>query len=54
MQKTKKVELAKKVKVGGKIFSSIRQVAKYYKVSSGTLAGKLSREILIKKALRLK
>ena len=44
-------KVAKKVKVKGKIFSSIRQVAKYYKVSSGTLAGKLSRGIPINKAL---
>ena len=43
-----------KKKFKGKTFKSIRKIAKYYKVSSGTLAGKLSRGIPIKKALRLK
>jgi len=49
--KTKKINLAKKIKFDGKIFGLIRKLAKLYKVSSGTLAGKLSRGVLVKKAL---
>ena len=44
---------SKKIKFNGKAFKSIRKLAKFYKVSSGTLAGKLSRGISIKKALGL-
>ena len=49
--KTKKINLAKKIKFDGKTFGSIRKLAKFYKVSSGTLAGKLSRGVSVKKAL---
>lgn len=51
--KQKKVDLSKKIKFNGKIFKSIRKLAKFYKVSSGTLAGKISRGVPIKKALGL-
>ena len=43
--------IAKKIKFDGKTFGSIRKLAKFYKVSSGTLAGKLSRGVSVKKAL---
>ena len=49
--KTKEIDLSKKIKFNGKTFKSIRKLAKFYKVSSGTLAGKISRGIPIKKAL---
>ena len=51
--KQKKVDLSKKIKFNGKIFKSIREFVKFYKVSSGTLAGKISRGVPIKKALGL-
>tara|TARA_B110000858_G_C17349390_1_gene270269 strand:+ start:143 stop:325 length:183 start_codon:yes stop_codon:yes gene_type:complete len=49
--KDKKIDLAKKIKFNGKTFKSIRKLAKFYNVSSGTLAGKLSKGISVKKAL---
>ena len=46
-------KLSKKIKFRGRTFKSIRKLAKFYKVSSGTLAGKISRGVSIKKALGL-
>ena len=46
------MDLAKKIKFNGKTFNSIRKLAKFYKVSSGTLAGKISRGMTVKEALK--
>ena len=47
------IDMKDEIKFNGKTFGSIRKLAKFYKVSSGTLAGKLSRGIPIKEALNL-
>jgi hypothetical protein len=51
--KTKKIGRSIKIKFGGKTFKSIRNLAKFYNVSHGTLSGKLKRGVSVKEALQL-
>ena len=49
----KKIELAKKIKVNGKNFKSIRQAAKYYNIHPSTAASRLANGLSPMKAFKI-